>query len=215
MLVLSMGAAAYGQDNTTSRQRIGLQIGSAVPVGEFSKNRFEDDFPPMASRGTILQGSYVYDLKPGIAVGATAGWRWNSFDLDSFAKEDDELVLSRQAGAWQTGYVLADLYLQSKVRSFFGYFKGSLGGAYNQSPELQVNTRYGMISRSSDSAMSLAYGLAGGIGVQAKQLGFSLEIGSLASRPTFEVSDAQGQGFRYRQAMQTVNVNFGVNYTLH
>ncbi|MBD1397114.1 hypothetical protein H9Q13_08045 [Pontibacter sp. JH31] len=214
LLVLALAASATAQDIYPLGQRIGLQLGSAVPIGDFSKDRFEDEFPPMASKGTMVQGSYARDLKPGIAWGVTAGWRWNRFDLDRFAQEDDELVMSRRASAWQSGFVLADLYLQSKVQRFFGYVKGSVGGAYSQSPDLQVNTSYGPIARTPDSAVSIAYGLAGGIGVQAKQVNFSMEIGTLASRPTFEVSDAQGQRFRYKQSMQTVHVNLGVSYTL-
>lgn len=214
LFIACLTTMAHAQEDKLLGQRIGLRIGSAVPTGDFNKNRFEDDLPPMAKNGMLAQGSYSRDLTAGIALGGTAGWRWNKFDLASFAKEEDELVLSRSATAWQTGYVLTDLYLQSKIRNFIAYFKGSLGGAYSQSPALQVDTRYGRIARTSDSAVSLAYGLAGGVGVQANQMAFSLEIGSLSTRPAYEVNDASGLRFGYQQGMQTVNVTFGVSYTL-
>jgi hypothetical protein len=110
--------------------------------------------------------------------------------------------------------VMADVYLQSRAGNFLAYFKGSLGGASNKSAGLQVNTRYGAITRTSDSAFSLAYGVAGGVGAQVDRIGLSLEIGGLLTRPTFEVADAQGQPIKYKQAMQTVNVSFGLAYTL-
>lgn len=214
VLLFCLITEVQAQNDNSLQQRAGLQLGSAVPAGAFGKNSFEDEHPVMARSGIMAKGFYARDLTAGIAVGGTVGWRSNRFDLDEFAREDDALVLSREATAWQTGFALADVYLQSRAGNFLGYFKGSLGGASNKSAGLQVNTRYGPITRTSDSAFSMAYGMAGGIGVQADRIEFSLEIGALATRPTFEVADAQGKHIKYKQAMQTVNVSFGLAYTL-
>ncbi|MHC2990612.1 hypothetical protein OB13_03065 [Pontibacter sp. HJ8] len=214
VLFLCLAAAVQAQDDKLAGQRIRISIGSATPVGDFDKDRFEDDYPPFAQSGTALSISYAHELKPRIAVGATAGWRRNAFNLDKFAGEDDELVRSREATAWQTGFALADVYLQHGGRSFFGYLKGSLGGASSTSPRLEVETEFGPIRRSSDQATSLAYGLAYGLGVEAQRLALSIEIGSLSTKPTFEVRDVQGNSTRYKQAMRTIQLSFGVAYTL-
>jgi hypothetical protein len=213
LFLLFLTTAVQAQD-VPLEQRINLRIGNAVPIGDFKRDRFEDDYPPMAKYGFALQASYARDLKPFLAVGATAGWRRNSFDLDAFAKADDELVLSKSAGSWQTTYTLADVYLQSRPGGLFGYFKGSLGGAYSKSPELRVDTPYGTIHRNSDTAASLAYGLAAGFGVQVNDFDLSLEISTVATRPGFEVTDAQGNSARYNQSMRTASVSFGVGYRL-
>jgi hypothetical protein len=214
LLLLCLITEVQAQNENPLGHRMGLQLGSAVPAGAFGKNSFEDEHPVMARSGIMAKGFYARDLTAGVALGGTIGWRSNSFDLDEFAREDDALVLSREATAWQTGFAVADVYLQSRAGNFLAYFKGSLGGASNKSAGLQVNTRYGAITRTSDSAFSLAYGVAGGVGAQIDRIGLSLEIGGLLTRPTFEVADAQGQRIKYKQAMQTVNVSFGLAYTL-
>jgi hypothetical protein len=214
ILFLCFAFAAQAQDDTPASQRIRISIGSAAPIGGFDKDRFEEDYPPFAGTGVLLAASYARDLKPGIALGGTAGWRRNAFHLDKFAQEDDERVLNKEATAWQTGFVVADVYLQRRGESFFGYVKGSLGGAYSMSPFMQVATRYGTIIRTSDKTASLAYGLAYGLGVEAQRVALSMEIGGLATKPTFEVLDAQGNSTRYKQALSTIQVSFGVSYTL-
>jgi hypothetical protein len=213
LILLFVTTAVQAQDAPLA-QRINLRIGNAVPIGDFKKDRFEDDYPPMAKYGLGLQASYARDLKPFLAVGATGGWRRNNFDMDAFVREDDELVLSKTAGSWQTTYTLADVYLQSRPGGLFGYFKGSVGGAYSKSPELRVNTSYGPIHRSSDTAAALAYGLAAGFGVQINDFDLSLEIGTVATQPSFEVIDAQGNSTRYKQSMRTASVSVGVGYRL-
>ena len=212
-LLLGMMSTAVAQDQPLGK-RIQVQVGSAIPVGRFDKTHFEDEYPPFARTGILLTASYARDLKPGIAVGGTAGWRRHQFNLDEFVGADDELVEAKEAGAWQTGFALADVYLQSRGRHFFGYLKGSLGGAYSQSPAVRVDTRYGAIVRSSGKAASLAYGLAAGVGVEADRIGLSLEVGSLGTSPTFKVTDARNQSTSYRQPMRSVHMAFGVYYSL-
>lgn len=207
---VSLSTAALAQNI----HRFGIQAGSATPIGDFKKDRFEDDYPPMARRGVALQGVYRVDLKQYLAVGATAGWRFHRFDLDAFASPDDALVLRREASGWESTYALADVYLQSSPGPFFGFVKGSLGAAYNKSPQVQVDTRYGPIRRSSDTSTALAYGIAGGFNIQKDRILFSVELGLLYTKPTFEVTNAQGINTTIKQPMHTVNSMLGLSYTL-
>lgn len=213
-LIFCLSTVTPAQYSSQLRERLTISVGNAVPIGDFKKDRFEAAYPPMAKSGLNLQVSYAQDVKPFVALGGSVGWRRNPFDLDSFTKAEDELVRSREATAWQTGFALADVYLQHRGKSFFGYLKGSLGGAYSTSPRLEIETEYGPIRRSSDKAASLAYGLTYGLGVEAQRIALSAEIGSLATKPIFEVRDVQGNSTRYKQAMRTIQVSLGVAYTL-
>lgn len=209
-LLVSFSAAAQAQ----RVQRVGLQVGSASPIGDFKEDRFEDDYPPMARRGVNVQGTYRVDVKPYLAVGASAGFRFHRFDLDAFAAPDDQLALRREATGWKSTHALADLYLQSPPNTLFGFVKGSLGAAYSRSPEVQVDTPYGPIRRSSDKALAPAYGIAGGFGIQDKRFLLSVEIGLLATQPYFKVTNAQGVRSTLKQPMHTVNSMLGLSYTL-
>ncbi len=204
----------FGRAQAQTTHRIGFGVGSATPVGDFKRNRFEDDYPPMARRGVNWQLTYRTDLKPYLAIGATAGFRGHRFDLDAFAAPDDELVLRRQARGWRSSYALADLYLQSAPSNLFGYLKGSLGIAHNVSPNVQVDTPYGPIHRSSKSAVAPTYGIASGFGVQGGRILFTLDIGMLRTRPTFEIENAQGEKTSVKQAMHVVTSMLSVGYTL-
>ncbi|WP_076422352.1 hypothetical protein [Pontibacter lucknowensis] len=195
-------------------QRVGLHVGAATPIGDFKHDRFEDEYPPMARRGLNVQAAYRVEVKPYLAVGATAGFRFNSFDLNAFASPDDVLVLRREASDWKSTYALADLYLQSPSSSLFGFLKGSLGAAYNKSPEVHVDTSFGPIRRTSDSAAALAYGLASGFAIQQGRFLLTVEVGLLGTRPTFEVMDAQGGKSTLKQPMHTVTSMLGLSYTL-
>ena len=195
-------------------QRIGFRMGSAAPIGDFKKDRFEDEYPPMAKQGINLEGHYRVDIKPYLAVGATAGWRTNRFDMDAFASADDVLVQRREASGWKSTYALADLYLQSAPGSLFGFVKASVGAAYNKSPQVQVDTAYGPIRRNADTAMAFAYGIGSGFGIVVGRVLFTLDIGVLNTRPNFEISDAQGNRSTVKQPMHTVNSMLGLSYTL-
>jgi hypothetical protein len=197
-----------------STHRIGFGVGSAAPVGDFKKDRFEDEYPPMARRGVNWQLTYRTDLKPYLAVGATAGYRSHRFDLDAFAAPDDVLVLRREASGWRSSYALADLYLQSAPANLFGYVKGSVGAANNKSPEVQVDTPFGPIRRSSDTAVALAYGIASGFGVQDGRFLLTVDIGVLRTRPTFDVTNAQGDKTTIKQSMHIITSMVGLSYTL-
>ncbi|WP_018479011.1 hypothetical protein [Pontibacter roseus] len=214
LIFLFVTTVVQAQQSRPLGQRVGLQLSSAAPIGEFEKIRFEDDYPPFANSGFQLSVNYARDIKPGIALGGTAGWRRNPFYMDRFVAEDDALVRSKEATAWQTAFALADAYLQMRGSSFFGYVKGSLGGAFNESPRVHIETVYGPVTRTSDSAFSLAGGLAFGLGVEAQRIGLGIEIGSLLTKPSLEVSDAKDVSMRYRQTMRTINASFGVYYSL-
>lgn len=203
-------AAAQAQ----SVQRVGLQVGSASPIGDFKKDRFEDDYPPMARRGVNVQGTYRVDVKPYLAVGASAGFRFHRFDMDVFAAPDDELALRRDATGWKSTYALADLHLQTPPGQLYGFVKGSLGTARNKSPEVQVDTPYGPIRRSSDTALALAYGIASGFAIQNGRFLLTVDIGLLAIQPTFNVTNAQGVKSTLKQPMHTINSMLGLSYTL-
>ncbi|PKV63063.1 hypothetical protein [Pontibacter ramchanderi] len=211
-LVLMACLAATAQAQRA--RRFGLQVGMAAPIGDFKKDHFEDDYPPLARRGANVQGNYRVDIKPYLAVGATAGFRFNRFDLDMFAAPDDELVQHRKASGWKTTYALADIYLQTPPGTVFGFVKGSLGAALNKSPEVRVETTFGPIRHSADPVLVPAYGLSSGFAIQNGRFLLTVEIGVLRTRPSFEITDAKGNRSTLKQPMHTVNSMLGIGYTL-
>lgn len=211
-LVLLFCISTVAQGQTT--HRLGFGVGSATPVGDFKKDRYEDDYPPMAMRGLNWQLTYRTDLKPYLAVGATAGYRSHRFDLNAFVDPNDDLVLRKEARGWRSSYALADLYLQSAPSSLFGYVKGSLGIARTTSPEVQVDTPYGPIRRSSDTATAPTYGIASGFGIQGGRILLTVDIGMLRTRPTFDIENAQGDKTTVKQPMHVITSMIGLNYTL-
>ncbi|MBX0333403.1 hypothetical protein K3G39_09140 [Pontibacter sp. HSC-14F20] len=214
LLVFALLISFPAMAQTQRAQHIGLHIGAASPIGDFKKDRFEDDYPPMARRGVNVQGSYRVEIKSYLAIGASAGFRFHRFDMDALAAPDDALALRRDATGWKSTYALADLYLQTPPGQLYGFVKGSLGTAYNKSPEVQVDTPYGPIRRSSDTALVPAYGIASGFAIQDGRFLLSVEIGLLAAQPTFNVTNAQGARSTLKQPMHTINSMLGLNYTL-
>jgi len=212
------GTGAYAQTATPPPplHRFSLQLGNAIPLGDFRSNNFEEDYPPFARGGSMLSAGYARTVRPYLALGATAGWRFNNFDLDAFVATDDELVQSKRAKDWQSGFVLADVYLQPLLgEEATFYVKGSLGASFNGSASLSVETTYGTIERASDKATALAWGVAGGAQVPiVPRLSLNLETSFLATRTTFEVKDKNGSITTYKQAMNSLQLSVGVSYTL-
>lgn len=195
-------------------QRIGFSVGTAAPIGDFKRDRFEDDYPPLARTGANWQLNYRTDLKPYLAIGATTGFRSHRFDIETFAGPDDGLVLRKEASGWRSAHLLGDLYLQSTPDILFGYLKGSLGVSYNQAPEVLVETRFGPVRRSSDTALAPVYGIASGFGVQDGRFLLSFEIGVLRTRPEFDIQDAKGASTTVKQDMHFISYSMGLSYTL-
>ncbi|MBC5772557.1 hypothetical protein H8S95_00645 [Pontibacter sp. KCTC 32443] len=206
LLVLCAFTTIAQPDSLTHSSRISISFGGAFPVGDFSSSDFEDTFTPFALSGPLAQISYLHDIKPYLAAGATLGLRRNAMDLDEFASDTDELVISKNSESWQSVFTLADLQFNFSTLTRNLYLKGSVGAAFNRSASLQVETPYGTINHAPDTNTSFAYGASAGTLINLNQFSLGLESGILSTRPTFKLTDAQGNAAKYKLSMTTINL---------
>jgi hypothetical protein len=126
----------------------------------------------------------------------------------------DELVKEKEAKAWRSYTTMADIYLQAGTGEFTAYIKGSAGAAFNRSAYLHIQTDFGDIKRSAANATSFAYAIGGGLHQGVGKIGINVEAYLLKTTPTFEVEDAQRHITKYRQAMNSLQISFGLTYAL-
>ena len=216
LTLLCFSAVAVAQDAPQWPSTLTLSIGPAFAMGSFSSISFDREYPAFAGTGTVFQLNYSRPVKPNIGLGATAGYRRNPFLEDKFAKPDDALVQEMESSPWQTAYVLADVQYQVPLlnRGGHAYVRGSVGGAFNRSAYLQVQTPFGTITRSSDSSFALAYGASAGITEAYNRLLIGLEANLRYMRPEFEGTSQQGDIKRYRQQMNSFSFGVSVGYKL-
>jgi hypothetical protein len=198
--------AATAQDTLTYTSGIRVHFSGAYPVGDFSSSDFEDTFAPFAFSGALYQISYSREIKPYLFAGTSLGLRRNPMDLDEFASDSDELVLSKTSEPWQSVFTLADV--EYRYTTFNGYLfvKGSVGAAFNRSASLHVETTYGPIDQAADNSTSFAYGASTGFLINLKKFGLGFETGILSTKPEFKFTDAQGKSTNYNLSMTTINV---------
>lgn len=204
--------AANAQESSLKTHSIRVQYDGSYPTGDFKNTAFEEDYPPFAKAGSLLQFNYSRSIKEQVLTGATLAWRRNAFDMDAFANPEDELVQSRESKSWQSVFMMADMQYRWFARDGFFYVKGSLGTAYSRSASLRVNTTYGTINRASDNSFAFAYGLHGGLQVDIKQFGLGFETGVFSTNPTFSITNAQGKTTTYKQTMATYNMGIYTSY---
>jgi len=220
VLLTGLTPVAFAQQDTLSRHRIILKIGRAFPHGEFKRTDFKDAYPSLAQDGLLFGAGYIRSLHPFLAVGATAGWRRNAFNLDDFIWPNDTLLVrEKRATAWHSVFTLADVYLQKSYteqkthNEVTVYLRGSVGTARNTSAALHIRTIYGDINFAESHKVALTYG--GTLGVQTgyTRFRFILELGYLTTRPSFAVKDARGKTLRFRQVMGTWDLSAGMTYS--
>ena len=213
LCLLLSGFAASAQDSLSYTSAIRVQYGGSYPTGDFNNTNFEEDYPPFAKEGSLLQVSYLRSIKERLFIGVTLAWRKNAFKIDKFADPDDELVTGKSSKPWQSVFTMADAEYRFFARDGFFYVKGSLGTAFSRSVGLQVNTTYGTINRAQDNGFAFAYGLHSGLQVDLRQFGIGFETGVFSTRPTFEITDAQGKTTTYKQTMATLNFGLFASYS--
>lgn len=76
--------------------------------------------------------------------------------------------------------------------SGLAYMRGSVGGSFNRSASLQVQTPFGTITRSSDTSFALAYGASTGLNAARDRVMLGVETSLLYMRPAFEAENQQG-----------------------
>jgi len=204
--------AAFAQDAKPYTSSIKVRFGGAFPTGDFDSESFDKVFPPMAMSGPMLQVNYLRNIKKNLSAGATFALRRNPVNLDAFATESDELVISRESEPWQSVFTMADLQYQLQTLTRVFYVRGSLGSAFNRKASIKVNTTYGLIDLPPVNSTALAYGLHIGITEHFNRLGIGFETGILSTKPTFKVQDAQGRTTTFSQEMTTINVSMSLSY---
>ncbi|MHA6248754.1 hypothetical protein ACXYMU_12505 [Pontibacter sp. CAU 1760] len=199
----------------TAPAMLSLRLGSAYPIGDFSKTRFDDTLPAFAAEGLLVQLSYTHPVRPLLVLGATTGYRSNPFQEDAFAKDNDDLVISIQSTGWRTAYALADVQLQVPLHTKTAYYlRGSVGGAFNRSASLLVETRFGTIKREKDTAIALMFGLSSGVQFTLNRVVLDIGGSLLNTQSGFEVVDAQGNRINDKQPLNTASITVGVGYPL-
>ncbi|MBB6612427.1 hypothetical protein H7F15_15375 [Pontibacter sp. Tf4] len=211
-LLVFTGFTIAAQDVANYSSGIRLQFGGAFPVGNFSSDDFEEDYPAFAMSGPLLQLSYNRTINPRWAAGATFALRRNPFNLDKFADPTDKLVLNRESEPWQSVFTLADVYYRMQTGDKLFYLKGSVGAAFNRRAKVTIATPYGTIDHKADRSTALAYGLHVGLKQNFDRWSIGLETGILSGKPIFEMPDAQGNKINYKQPMTTVNAGLFAAY---
>ncbi|WP_242916971.1 hypothetical protein [Pontibacter liquoris] len=211
-LLACLSAPAFAQETGDPASRLSFNVGAAWPLNEFNSKDYDDAYPAFAKNGALLQLSYTHTLKNRVALGATAAWRSNKFDMDRFVMPEDELVLSKESTPWRSLFLLADVQYQVPAKDGYFYVKGSVGAAYSRSAFLDINTPFGHVTRTADNSMAPAYGLSTGVHVNLRQFGLGLETGLLATKPEFEIENAQGEVTKYKQPMTTMHLSLLVSY---
>ncbi len=203
------------QDTLDAPTTITLQVGMAAPAGSYSSTSFDREYPAFAGMGSLLQLSYIHTVRPSLGLGATVGYRSNPFQEKSFAATDDELVQEIQSSAWKTGYALADVQWQLPFwDQHLFYVRGSVGGAYNRSASLQVQTPYGTIDRPRTDSFAPAYGVSTGMQGILNRFVLGLEASLLATRAAVETRNPAGEPRKHTQPMRSINFSLKVGYQL-
>ncbi|NEM97122.1 hypothetical protein [Pontibacter burrus] len=208
-LLLVLCFTAFGQDEQNYSSTIRVQFGGAIPTGSFKSKSFDEEYPPFAISGPLLQVNYARTIKDNWAVGGTFALRRNPFNLDKFAPKGDELVLHTDSEPWQSVFTLADLYYQHQAGLNTLYLRGSLGVAFSRRASVTVDTSFGTIYRAPDHGVAPAYGLHAGFQQNYSRFSIGLETGVFATRPVFEV---QGSNATYKQSMATINASMFLAY---
>lgn len=214
LILLCIGTAASAQDTLRHTSRFSISYSSSFPIGDFRNTSYDAEYPPFATDGGMLQLNYAYGIKKNLYAGASVGWRRNPFHLESFVKDEDELVLSKESKPWHSFLAMADVQYLLHARDGFAYLKGSLGAASNRTNTLNINTPYGPITHTAAKATALAFGVSAGAQVNLRQFGIGLETAILSTNPTFERFTAQGKILTYKQPMTTLQLGLFVAYTL-
>lgn len=215
LVLLSYGATALAQGTPQGPSTHTLSAGPALPMGSFSSTSFDREYPAFAGVGTLLQLSYVRSVKPNIGLGASVGYRLNPFLENKFANPNDALVQQMESRPWQTAYVLADVQYQMPLYSDgWVYIRGSVGGSFNRSDNLRVQTPFGTITRSSDISFTPAYGISSGLRGLYDRFSIGLETSLLYMRPTFEIASKQGELHPIKQDMNSISFCVSLGYML-
>ncbi|MER2997905.1 hypothetical protein [Pontibacter populi] len=206
LLVFITFTASAQSDSSAHASEFRVYFGGAFPKGDFQSSDFEDTYTPFAVSGPLMQVSYARSVGRNLYGGATLGLRINPMDLDKFADDNDELVLSKQSRSWQSVFTLADAAYRFNLTDGYFFVKGSAGAAFNHSAALHVETTYGTIDQAADKATAFAYGVATGMFMNLDKLELGFETGILSTRPEFKYTDTQGRSTNYKLSMTTINL---------
>lgn len=111
--------------------------------------------------------------------------------------------------------MLADMQYQVPIYSDgLIYIRGSVGGSFNRSANLRVQTPFGIINRSSDNSFVPAYGVSSGLRGMHGRYSIGLEASLLYMRPAFEVASQQGEKHPYKQHMNSISFCVSLGYML-
>jgi hypothetical protein len=206
LLVFTAFTASAQSDSSAHKSEFRVYFGGAFPKGEFQSSDFEDTYTPFAVSGPLMQVSYAKAVGRNLYGGATLGLRINAMDLDKFADENDELVISKKSAPWQSVFTLADAEYRFNLTDGYFFVKGSAGAAFNRSATLHVETIYGTIEQAASKNTAFAYGINTGLFVNFDKFELGFETGILSTRPEFKFTDAQGRTTNYKLSMTTINL---------
>jgi hypothetical protein len=198
--------ATAQSDSPAHTSQFRVYFGGAFPKGDFQSSDFEDTYTPFAMSGPLMQVSYARTIGRNLFGGATLGLRINAMDLDKFAEENDELVMSKKSRPWQSVFTLADAEYRFNLTDGYFFVKGSAGAAFNRSATLHVETTYGTIAQAADKNTAFAYGASTGLFANFDKFELGFETGILSTRPEFRFIDAQGSATNYKLSMTTINL---------
>lgn len=158
------------------RGYIGLSMGPAIPLGQFSSTDASNDNIGYANTGFNLQ-LINFGYKFGKYLGISAMWSGSFFSIDgdAYLKDSGIEAFSIDATSYSFGSILGGIFVSVPYKRFEFDFRGMIGFGYGTSPEIKyngydINGDYAILKQSSANAMGFAFDLGIGARFNVSQL---------------------------------------------
>lgn len=209
---------------------VGLSLGAAFPLGEFSSKDIKNINAAWANNGSSLQLSYQYQFnKSYLGLTAMVHAQTNPFDAQQMEKEYlyyfPSYTWTIEGTSWRMGALMIGGFAAFPISEKVKFTPRVLAGVLNiRSSDIKVNgNENGMITwgnQKSSTATSLTYLF--GVGFQFKisnKLKLQTNLDYLASNPEFnQVEIVRSDGSRVtnnlKPSIRNINLSVGIGIDL-
>lgn len=206
-----LSIAGFAQGNSSEKGILTLQLGGAIPTGDFGDNSLTNEKAGFAKTGGYFGLEYTRFINKYFGIGAALGYRQNAFDTDEMNKTLNAMYTAFgmtpekiTATNWTTvSYMVNAVGKYPITDNFTAYAKVGVGFASSATPETTVA---GMTTKSVSGS-----GLATNFGIGARysfgKFAAGVEVLTLGTKPEFKQEDV-----KTTQQMNSVNTNLTLSY---
>ena len=192
VLVITIGSNAQMEDR---HGYIGMTLGSAIPLGDFADNNFDNEDAGFAKTGinfNLVHFGYKFSKNFGIA----ASWFGAAHEVDTPYNID--------AATWSYGGLFAGLLVSLPAgEKLFIEFKPMLGFVAATSPELKEG---GLIVMEDQQGSAVGFDLVGSVRYNFSERWCAMaNIDYLTAKPEFDY---------FEQSISALNLSLGLAYRL-